>query len=344
MGRGVRLTAGAKRDRTARLLRVTHLLYQHPAGLKPHDIARLCQVCLRTTYRDLLAMQGELDLPVWQDGAGRYGLDHGHFLPPVKLTLLEATALFLAARLACKYGDEREPSLTSAFAKLATVLPPSIAQHVQATVGDMAAKTANETYARVFDVLATAWAGGRRVRIWYAHPGAAGGPETVAERLLDPYFLEPSAIGHACYVIGHDHRSGQVRTFKLERVRDIELTAETFVVPEGWSAAEYLSASWGVMHDEAVEVRVRFSPAAASRVREAVWHPSQTLSDQADGSLLFSARVAGTLEIARWLLTWGAEAEVLSPPALREYVADSARAQLALYALPADMQESRTLL
>lgn len=326
------MPASAKRDRTARLLRVEHLLYQHPHGLKPADLARLCGVCLRTTYRDLAALQSELQLPVWQDDEGRYGLERGYFLPPVKLTLLEATSLFIAARLACKYSDERDPGIESAFAKLATVLPPPIAQHVQATVAALARKPKNETFARVLDVLATAWAQRRRVRIWYSRVTGEGAQEA-SERLLDPYFLEPSASGHSCYVIGLDHRSGEVRTFKIERIRDIELTAEEFELRQGWNAAEYLGASWGIFHEDEVEVRVRFSPAVASRVKEAIWHPSQTIAEEPDGSLLFTAHVAGTIEITPWLLSWGAEAEILAPEGLRAHFAAVARRLAAQYTL-----------
>lgn len=328
---GEGLLTTAKRDRTARLVRVMQLLHQHPRGLKPAEIARLCHVCLRTAYRDLRALQEELEVAVWEDEEGRYGVERSYFLPPLKLTLVEAAALYVAARLACKYSDERDPALERAFAKLAAVLPPPVAGHVHETVASIACKPPNETYARVFDILATAWASGRRVRIWYGRTGPSG-VEEVTERLLEPYAIEPSASGHACYVIGLDHRSGEVRTFKLERIRHIEATSEVFVAPEDWSAAEYLRSSWGVMHGEEVAVRVRFTPAVAPRVRESIWHPSQTLTEEPDGSLIFTAKVAGILEIARWLLSWGAEAEVLEPPELRAYFSEVARGLVARYA------------
>ena len=326
------MSAGDKKDRRARLLRVEHLLYQYPRGLRPREIADLCEVCVRTTYRDLAALQSDLCLPIWQDEQGRYGVERGHYLPPVRLTLLEATALFISARLACKYSDERDTSIESAFTKLAFVLPPPIAEHVQETVRAIAGKTPNPEFARVFEILASAWANRQRVRLRYTRAGSDGPEAEISERLLDPYFIEPSAIGHACYVIGFDHRSGQVRTFKLERIRGLELTSEEYSVPENWSARDYLRSSWGVVHDEEVEVQVRFSKAVAARVRESIWHPSQELVEQPDGTILFRVRVAGTLEITPWLLSWGAEAEVLSPPQLRAHFAEIGRRLAQAYA------------
>ena len=40
----------------------------------------------RTVYRDLRALESELEFPVWSEG-GRWGVEPGAFLPPLKLTL-----------------------------------------------------------------------------------------------------------------------------------------------------------------------------------------------------------------------------------------------------------------
>jgi len=337
------LSGGEKRDRTARLLRVAVVLNQNPHGLTVHEIARLCNVCVRTTYRDLRALQEELEVPIWQEGR-LYGLVPGYFLPPVNLTLQEAMALFLASRLTSRYADERDPYIESAFTKLGAILPQPIAEHVQETVKVMAERRANENFARVFDILTTAWARCRRVRIGYLWTKPDGSVQKVYERLIDPYFIEPSGVGHSCYVIGFDHFSQQIRTFKVERIHHIELTNDEYVIPIDWSAGDYLRLSWGIVHDDEVEVRVRFSRAVAARVKEAIWHPTQQLQDEPDGSVVLTVRVAGTMEITPWILSWGAQAEVLSPPSLRDQIGDIARKQAALYGTletAADLATSR---
>src|SRR5205807_2146802 len=115
----------------------------------------------------------------------------------------------------------------------------------------------DDTRNRVFDILATAWAESRKVRIWYlsSHPGA---PATPRERLLSPYFLEPNAAGHSCYVIGQESLSGQVRAFKIERIQELQLTDERFSVPTGFDVVERLRQAWGVSDEDVVEVVLRF--------------------------------------------------------------------------------------
>ena len=49
-----------------------------------------------------------------------------------------------------------------------------------------------------------------------------------------------------------------------------------------------------------------------------LWHPSQKFRELPDGRLEVSLRVADTLEVRRWILGYGAEAEVVEPAGLRE--------------------------
>jgi predicted DNA-binding transcriptional regulator YafY len=122
-------------------------------------------------------------------------------------------------------------------------------------------------------------------------------------------------------VVGFDEERGERRTFKVERIRSVTLTAEQFAEPPAAVVAEMRNA-WDVIGDQApVDIVIRFSPDVAQRVDETRWHPSQQTAREADGSLTWRGRVAGVLEIRAWILGWGAAAEVLEPPELREWAA-----------------------
>ena len=318
-----------KRDRTARLLGVAHLLYQHPHGLTVREIADRVGMNVRTMYRDLRALEEEVGVAVWQDGK-RFGAEPTSFLPPLKLTLQEAVTLFLSTRLMARYEDRRDPHVISAFNKLASILPTPIAQQVHASVASLAERPRADNRERVFDVLATAWAEGRKVRIWY--PTTRVGDPSVYERLVSPYFLEPNPGGHTRYLIGLDSYSGRVRTFKVERVQQAELTNERFAIPADFDLAERLRHAWGISDEDPVEVRLRFhDPAAAARARESHWHPTQREIVHADGTVDLTFEVGGLLEITPWILSWGGTVEVLAPAELRQRIAAAARDQASRY-------------
>jgi len=315
-----------KRDRTARLLGVANLLFQHPHGLTTRQIAERIGMNVRTVHRDLRALETEVGVPFWQDG-NRYGAERTSLLPPLKLTLHEAVTLFLSARLMQRFQDHHDPHVTSAFNKLATILPPPIAQHVQATAAWLVARPPDDTRTRIFDMIATGWAEGRKVRIRYPSQHRPN-----HDRLVAPYFIEPNPGGHSRYVIAHDSLSNQVRTFKIERIDHAELTAETFEVPPDFDVAIRLRHAWGISDEDTVQVSLRFLNAdAAKRVLETNWHPSQRLIHALDGSLLMTLDVGGLLEITPWLLGWGSAVEVLDPPELRATMRTLAGEMAVLY-------------
>ncbi len=304
-----------KADRGARILKIQTLLQGNPQGLTTGEIARRTGVNARTTYRDIRALEA-MNVPIYED-RGRILIDPNYFIAPVKFTLPQAMALLMGVRLMHRHTDEADPDVADAFSKLAAVLPAPVAEYVHATVRQMAERPPNPTYSRVLQTIALSWAGRKAVRIWYP-----GSNHQVKPRIIEPYFLEPSLIGHSSYVVARDRGLNEMRTFKLERITRAEQTSDAYHVPEDFDINRYLEGAWGIYHSgEPVEVRLRFYPPAAARVRESIWHPSQQLSDEPNGSVLMTVKVTGTIEITPWILGWGDAVEVLAPADLREKVA-----------------------
>jgi predicted DNA-binding transcriptional regulator YafY len=325
--------SSSKRDRLARMTRILALLNAHPDGMKPAEIARRVDSSVRTVYRDLRSIEGELSMPLWSDG-GRWGVDADAFLPPLKLTRSEAMAVVLSARLMVRYADKYDPDLASAFEKLAAVLPAALRSHVDRTLDDLSRRSTDDTFNRHVRLLTQAWAERRVVSLEYAP--APYGPES-APRVarVRPYLIEPSLQTHALYLIGWDETRNGMRTFKIERIRDVALTPDGFDPPDAEIDGMFERA-WDIIADqEPVDVVLRFAAKVASRVREARWHPSETVAEEADGSLTWRATVAGPIEIRLWILSWGDDVEVVAPEALRADVAATHARAAERYGAPA---------
>jgi proteasome accessory factor B len=73
-----------------------------------------------------------------------------------------------------------------------------------------------------------------------------------------------------------------------------------------------------MLRGDLVTVRVIFARALAPYIRERLWHPSQKLRDLPDGRVEMTLAVADTLEVRRWILGYGVQAEVVEPVGLRE--------------------------
>jgi proteasome accessory factor B len=323
---------GTKRDRLARFYRVLGVLQAHgESGVAVDEIARRVGVSKRTVYRDLIALEGEIGVGLWNDGRGTWGVVGDALLPPLKLTLAEAMAVTLSARLMARYADKYDPDLAAAFQKLEETLPPALAEHVERTLAAMALRPRDERFNRHVDLLTRAWAERRVVTLTYAPAAYEGREPRPRSARIRPYLIEPSLVTHALYLIGWDETRDALRTFKIERIVDIALTPETFEAPDD-SLDALVPRAWDIIADQPpTEVVLRFGPAVAARVREATWHPSQRVEAEVDGSLRWSATVAGTIEIRLWILSWGDEVEVLAPGALRADVAATLRRAAARY-------------
>ncbi|HEX7497247.1 MAG TPA: WYL domain-containing protein [Candidatus Limnocylindrales bacterium] len=319
-----------KHDRLARFYRVLRFLAAHPEGASVDAVAGFVGMSRRTVYRDLRALEGEIGIPLWNDG-GRWGIVEGAFLPPLRLTLDEAVAFFLAARLTAQFADRYDPDMGAAFQKLAEILPPVVARHLERTIDVLASRPPDERLTRNLRTLARAWAERRVVELTYDAATYSPGRPPRRSR-VHPYLLEASATTRALYLMGFDESRAAVRTFKLQRVLELSIAPETFEPPDPAVVQDGLARAWGVIADqEEVEVELRFDPEIAGLVTETTWHPTELVTRQADGSVLWRARVPGTLEIRRWILGWGFQVEVLAPPELRDEVAATYRKAAARY-------------
>jgi predicted DNA-binding transcriptional regulator YafY len=306
-------------SKAARLQQIERRLYNTPGGLRATDLASALGVDRRTIYRDLLTLE-DAGVPVWQHD-GRYGIDRATYLSTIRLNLSEAVALFFAARLLAHHLDDHDPHVVAALGKLAAGLPDlTISDHITRVANLISARPRREVFAGVLETVTRAWADRRAVKIRYR---ASNGDET--ERIIHPYVLEVTRREPGIYVLAYDVLRNARRTFKIERIVAAEPLNAGYSIPEDFDPYAQLSSAWGVMDEAEVDIQLRFSPAVASRVAETVWHQSQQLSSTPDGGCELWLRVGGIREVRAWILSWGADVEVLVPDALRAEITEHAR-------------------
>ena len=74
---------------------------------------------------------------------------------------------------------------------------------------------------------------------------------------------------------------------------------------EDFSLNDFVGRSFGVYQGEPVHIKVWFHADIAGYIKEKIWHESQQMHVQDDGSIIFEAEVAGTDEIRFWIMDWG---------------------------------------
>jgi predicted DNA-binding transcriptional regulator YafY len=154
-----------------------------------------------------------------------------------------------------------------------------------------------------------------------------------SQRVLHPYTL--ATFRQGLYLFALDAEAGQVKTYAVERFVDaVRRRNEHFQVPAGWRPEAHIAHAFGIISGPPDDVAIAFTERQTAFVRERTWHPTQTFRTLPDGRLELRMQVAATVELQTWIQGFGAEAEVLSPPSLRQAVATSLQAAAARYAEP----------
>src|SRR4029453_17145600 len=100
---------------------IVHL--QSRRVVRAEDIAERFEISLRTVYRDLAAL-GEAGIPIVAEAGIGYSLVKGYHLPPVMLTVEEASALSVGGKLVENLTDASlRKEMESALLKIRSVLP-----------------------------------------------------------------------------------------------------------------------------------------------------------------------------------------------------------------------------
>jgi predicted DNA-binding transcriptional regulator YafY len=120
-----------------------------------------------------------------------------------------------------------------------------------------------------------------------------------------------------------------VRQFRLSRIEQPRLLDHRYEIPAGMDARAFWANNNPSRYGDHV-ARVRFGKEVARWARERRHYSWETEAETADG-LVVTLRVERWEELLPWLLGWGADAEVLSPPELRNALRQTAESMLATY-------------
>jgi predicted DNA-binding transcriptional regulator YafY len=288
------------------------------------ELAQEFGISSRQVRRDLEEIEAEghpltaSDEPgekLWQLPLGYKGL------PPVALNRYELMSLQLArANLSHLRGTPFLDDLDAVIAKVAAALPAKTANHLERIIKVfMPLQRGTRSYATKNSLLRdlrTALLLQRTVEFTYKKPYT---DKPVTYR-VDPYEL--LLYDHGLYIAGYSHQSRSERLFLVDRLRDIRLTEDRFEIPPSYSARDRYGKQFGLIDEPPQEVKIWFSPDVAHLMKERQWHPTQQVKNGKDGSVEVTMHAGGLDEIAWWVLSWGKEAKVLSPPKLVRIIKD----------------------
>ena len=307
-------------NRTDRLVAMVMFL-QGRRLVKAEELANHFEVNIRTVYRDVSALS-EAGVPVVGEAGVGYSLVKSYHLPPVMFTAEEALALFIGGEMVKQFSDASmaEP-MDSALLKIRSVLPrerqDDLDRTAQATVIYGAPRLPSGIDQRTLLPIQQAIVSRRVLRMMYR----ARARDDDTQRDVEP--LGVTYHSGAWYLVAWCRLRVAFRYFKLERVRKLEVLAERFASRPDFSLRAHIEQE--TASEETTIARIRFSERAIDRARRE--NVAGITSEQRvrDGWEM-EVKTFSLEWLARWILSFGRDATVLSPAKLRALVREEAAA------------------
>ena len=323
----------ARGDQLGRQWKLIQALTAYRTGKSAADLAQELECHPRTVYRDLEALQ-LAGFPLYTDKVDGRSLwsfvDTVKHQIPIPLTLTELMALYFSRdMLKVLKNTVFYDSLETLFQKIKATLPPEYISYLSRI--EKSLKVGLSSYkeygglTETLNSLNEAVLNGKYIEMIYFTMSR----KQETRRKVAPYKIW--FFDGTFYLIGHCLLRNSVRLFAIDRIKSLCLTDESFQIPEDFNTEDFMRSSFGTFVGNLTTIKIHFETDIAGYIQERIWHESQEIESQEDGSIIFKVTVAGTDEIKFWVLNWGAKATVLEPDSLRDEIKSEAEAMAGKY-------------
>ncbi len=148
--------------------------------------------------------------------------------------------------------------------------------------------------------------------------------------VIEPYFLK--IFKQRWYVIGRNVKEDKIKTYSLDRMRDVMVEAEKFELPADFDAEGYFRDCFGIETSlsEPKRVTLKATRQQACYFRALPLHHSQQEMIH-DSYSIFTYKLRLTQDFVQELLSYGANVQVIDPPELRAMMINSLEESLEQY-------------
>jgi predicted DNA-binding transcriptional regulator YafY len=140
------------------------------------------------------------------------------------------------------------------------------------------------------------------------------------------YIIRPYTLllyRDSLYVHAYVERYRKIRTFAVDRIREVINKNERFTYPVDYEPDIVTDGSFGIYEApqlSTVEVCVSFTASLWEYITTRHWHPTHRFSAVKDGAFTMEVKLTNTNEFIPWVLQFGSDAIVVEPKSLRERI------------------------
>ncbi|MCE5212180.1 MAG: WYL domain-containing protein [Deltaproteobacteria bacterium] len=317
-------------------------LLSQPTGTTISSLCEHLDIGIRQAHRVIETLELEWGFVIDKDksnldGKVRYYLDKEFCkrlfdmkVPDLNLSMSEIIALhFLKSHTGIYQGTDIETHIESAFAKLNIFVPEGLADKLEKVksllvdnkklVKDYSAKD------KIIDNITSAIMQQKTCIVDYH----SFSDDQIKKLNIDPLAFYEWNGGLYLFVrlTGHD----DIRLLAVERIKNMSATRDSYEYPDDFDPDALLDGAFGLIYDDPISVKIKFSAGQARYIEERQWAKDQKIEKQKDGSIILSMNTSGWFEVKKWLLSYGTDAELLAPADKRKELKKEAKQLAELY-------------
>jgi predicted DNA-binding transcriptional regulator YafY len=140
------------------------------------------------------------------------------------------------------------------------------------------------------------------------------------QRLLRPLVLKEAR--QRWYLIAEDPKDGAIKSFGLDRISNLEISATRFEYPNSFNAEEKFKHTFGIISGEEPPEKIQLwlTREQGNYIKSLPLHVSQKIISETDTEVVLELFICPTHDFMMELLSMGANVKVLQPESLKQKI------------------------
>ncbi|MFC4404105.1 helix-turn-helix transcriptional regulator [Gracilibacillus xinjiangensis] len=305
-------------------LQMIQLLMARPK-MKINDLAKELEVKPRMirVYRDELEKAG-VYIESERGTNGGYSLDRRSILPIRNFNSTEVQELQIAIQSYLSRQTDNESTLSNALEKIkAAQRDQSLSSKHFYFANDYLINSEVGDESVYYKTLYQAFTKRKKVVITYE----AASTNKVTTRTIHPYAFVVYDENIYCVSYCEDKRA--LRTFKLIRIREVQIIQENYYLPDDFDITEEFPHLGFIREPQEVELIIE-TP-ISNQVKESIYSDDQIIEELPNNAIRFKATLNGEQSIKKWILGMGTKAKVIGPERLKREINKEVEQMLEYY-------------
>ena len=313
----------AEREEKVKIHRILEIDKYIRAGNYPNatSLGKIFEVSRATIMRDIEFLRDRYEAPLEfdQQRNGYYYSDPTFFIQSVMLSEGE---LFTVSTIMPLLEQYKNTPLESSFKKIMNKITEMLPNQVSVDTGFMndEIKFISDPLPRIDEEIFNKTFKSIKSHKTISFSYRSLSKQDYSARNFDPYHVICQKGNW--YICGFCHKAKTIRIYALSRIRELEITNNTFEIDKNFKMEDYIDPSFGIWtsKEEPEKIELLFDKSINTYILERTWHATQTISQNDDGSVNLSFMTNQIQETLHWVLSLGGSVKVINPPKLAEMV------------------------